>query len=105
MLSHFGAVRFDWNVPDTVWAIYDCSGQAWFDSGNSTYAFVLKMLLGRHNMEEMNISNVKTLGDMLEASFGFCYVMQHPENQNARFCKSQLQKWEHFDALQAKATQ
>ena len=100
MLSHFGAVRADRNVPNTVRAIYDCSGQAWFDPQNATYAFVLEKMLGRDNMEEMNISNVETLGDMLEAFFGLCYFMQHPENQCARLCcRSQLESWDHLDAV------
>ena len=100
MLSHFGAVRADRNVPNTVWAIYDCSGQAWFDAGNATYAFVLKKMLGRYNIEEMNISNVETLGDMLEALFGFCYFMQHPVNQSASLrCRTLLESSKHLDAV------
>ena len=100
MLSHCGAVRADRNVPNTVWDIYDCSGQAWFDPQNATYAFVLENILGRYNIEEMNISNVETLGDILEAFFGLCYFMQHPENQCASLrCRSQLESWNRLDAV------
>ena len=100
MLSHFGAVRADRDVPNTVWEIYDCSGQAWFDAQNATYAFVLEKILGRYNIEEMNISNVETLGDILEAFFGLCYFMQHPENHCASLrCRTQLESWNHLDAL------
>ena len=100
MLSHFGAVRADRNVPNTVWDIYDCSGQAWFDPQNATYAFVLEKMLGRYNMEEMNISNVETLGDILEAFFGLCCFMQHPENQSASLrCRTLLESSKHLDAV------
>ena len=100
MLSHFGAVRADRNVPNTVWDIYDCSGQAWFDPQNATYAFVLEKILGRDNMEEMNISNVETLGDILEAFFGLCYFMQNPENPCASLrCRTQLESWKYLDAV------
>ena len=100
MLSHFGAVRADRNVPNTVRAIYDCSGQAWFDAQHATYAFLLKSMFGRYNIEERNISNVETLGDMLEAFLELCYFMQHPENQCASLrCRTQLESWKYLDAV------
>ena len=99
MLSHFGAVRADRNVSSSVWAIHDCSGQAWFDAGNATYAFVLEMMVGGHNLREMNLSNVETLGDMLESFFGLCYFMQHPKNERLSDFSSQLESWNHLDAV------
>ena len=83
MLSHFGAVRADRNIPSSMCGIYDSSGKVWFDAGNATYAFMLKMMMGGDTLKEMNLSNAATLGDMLELFFGLCYFMGHPDNQRA----------------------
>ena len=100
MLSHFGAVRADRNIPSSMCGIYDSSGKVWFDARNRTYAFILEMMMGGDALEEMNLSNAATLGDMLEAFFGPCYFMQHPENKCASLrCRSQLESWNHLDAV------
>ena len=80
MFSRFGAVRVDENVPKNLWTICRCSGQVWFDPSDGTYAFVLEKMLGRYGMQGMNVSNVETLGGILEAFFGLCCFMEHPKN-------------------------
>ena len=99
MLSHFGAVRADRNIPSSMCGIYDSSGKVWFDAGNRTYAFILEMMMGGDTLEEMNLSNAATLGDMLELFFGLCYFMGHPDNQRASEFRSQLESWNHLDAV------
>ena len=99
MLSHFGAVRADRNIPSSMCGIYDSSGKVWFDAGNETYAFILRMMMGGDTLEEMNLSNAETLGDLLESFFGLCYFMGHPDNQRASEFSSQLESWNHLDAV------
>ena len=78
VMSKFGAVKAHEKIRGAK--IYDISGQAYFDPGNETYAFVLqhawngKALLGSH------ITNYETCGDVVEALLGFAWFMFHPEN-------------------------
>ena len=74
----FGAVKAHRNVPMSK--AYDKSGQAYFDPGNETYAFVLMQLWDKNALLSRHITRQDTAGDVVEALLGFGWFLYHPEN-------------------------
>ena len=97
-MSKFGAVKAHQGVP---WSkAYDSSGQAYFDPGNMTYAYVLMQLWDNNALRSRNISHQETLGDVVEALLGFGWFLYHPENVcNGRNRTEQELSYELIQAL------
>ena len=78
VMSKFGAVKAHRYVPMSK--AYDKSGQAYFDPGNETYAFVLMHLWDNKALTSRHITRQDTTGDVVEALLGFGWFLYHPEN-------------------------
>ena len=101
VLSHFGAVRADRNVPENIWAVYDCSETPYFDTENESNVYVMQELWGldRLLMVHYNFSNKEKIADIMEAFLGICHLTRHPSNSKRQSCESQIKSWKHPDAV------
>ena len=101
VLSHFGAVRADRNVPENMWAVYDVSEIPYFDPSNETYVYIMQKLWGldRLLMVHYNLSSKEKIADIMEAFLGICYVMQHPSSSKRQSCEFHIESWKHLDAV------
>lgn len=86
LLSHFGAIPAHRGITD--YEVYDSSGQAYHDATNEVYTEVLHRLWPGCLP---GLSNVETIGDVMEAFLGICWFMGHPENERRHLFREQLE--------------
>ena len=88
LMSHFGAVRAHEFIEGEV---YDRSGDAYFDATNKVYTYVLQSVWPG-TLKWMR--NPETIGDVMEAFLGLCWLHCHPDSHKIlkvkRFTGSQL---------------
>ena len=88
-MSYFGAVKAHSGIPGS--AVWDSTGQAYFDPTNKVYAYILdKVWPGCLP----GMTNPVTLGDVMEAFLGFGWFMGHPDNMQSHSCRYQLQVYD-----------
>ena len=104
-MSYFGTVRAHSGILGS--RVWDGTGQAYFDPTNAVYSYVLAIVWPGSLPA---ISNVATIGDVLEAFLGFGWFMDHPHNihkkrygSQAKICDGlgKVISWvdDHWDSL------